>query len=174
MDSCRDAMPLRMVLGAVLAWIVTGVSVILWGVPPLSLVGLFSATVVVEYAAAAVGIGLGLTPIFLLVFITAFALGVICSLFALFDALATSSGRVCRFLEHVREKHGQSRLLRKYGILSLVPLVIIIGFYFTPPLAWFMGWDRRWTLILLGIGEALGIVLTLALTLGILRIFGIG
>ncbi|MDD1676403.1 MAG: hypothetical protein LUQ40_01555 [Methanomicrobiales archaeon] len=167
-------MPGRMVIGAILAWLVAGLSVILWGVPALSLVALSGATLVVEYAAAAVGVGVGLSPLFLIIFIMAFAFGMIFILFALFDALATSSARVCRFLEHAQQKHGQSRLLRKYGILSLVPLVIIIGFYFTPPVAWFMGWDRRWTLILLGVGEVIGILITLALTYGVLRIFGIG
>jgi len=165
-------MPLPMALGAAGAWLTAAVLLLLSGVPPLSLLALVSATLLIEYGAAAVGIGLGVSPEFLLLFITTFACAIILSLFAIFDALAATSARVCGFLERAQVKHGQSRILRKYGILSLVPLVLIIGFYFSPPVAWFMGWDRRWSLILLAIGEVIGIVLTLAATLGVLQILG--
>jgi uncharacterized membrane protein len=97
---------------------------------------------------------------------------IVCSLFVAFDTLAVTSERVSRFLARAQEKHARSILIRRYGIVALVPLVLLIGFYFTPPIAWFMGWERRRAIVLMALGEVIGIMLALALAMGVLQAFG--
>jgi hypothetical protein len=168
----RKAVPRRMVLGAAAACFLTAACAVLWRIPPLSLIALFSATLLVEYGAAAVGISFGLSPAFLFAFITAVTVAIVCALFAVFDTLAASSDRVSRFLGWAQQNYAGSRFVRNYGIFSLVPLILLIGFYFTPPVAWFMGWERRRSIVLMVIGEIIGIALTLAMTSGVLQAFG--
>jgi hypothetical protein len=131
---------------------------------------LITSTLIIEYGAAPIGIGLGLHPAFVLLTLTSVALGITLFLFDLFDTLGRHSGRVAQFLSRSEEKVHQSALISKYGIYGLVPCVLTLGFYVCPPFAWALAW-RRDRSILLIMGGFTGIsVILILLTLGLFSI----
>ncbi len=131
---------------------------------------LIASTLVIEYGAAPIGIGLGLHPVFVLGVLTSVALGIILLLFDLFDTLGRHSERVGLFLARSEEKVKQSGLLSKYGIYGLVPCVLTLGFYVCPPVSWACAWRRDYSILLtMGGYIAISLILILA-TLGLFRI----
>ena len=88
--------------GLLLAIIFPLVPVFLFGIPLSSSLALVASTLVIEYGAAAVGIGLGLPPMYILYVLICVASGVILTMFDIFDRVGEYSPRVSRFLEKVR------------------------------------------------------------------------
>jgi len=124
---------------------------------------LITGTLVIEYGAAPLGIGLGLHPAFVLLVLTSVAPGITLFLFDLFDTLGRHSERVARFLARSEEKSKRSVLLSKYGISGRVPCVLTLGFYVCPPLSRVLAWRRDLSLLLIMGGfTAISSVLILA------------
>jgi hypothetical protein len=142
-------------------------------IPVTSVLALIGSTIVIEYGAAAVGVGMGLPPIYVLYAVTCIALGVTVTLFDIFDLLGRHSERVSEFLAKSSERAGRSEFLKKYGIYGLVPCIITLGFYVCPPVSWVMGWPRS-TSILLIMGGYIGIsLITILATIGFFKIIGV-
>src|SRR5512137_1829446 len=97
------------------------VAAIIFSQSPATTITLITTTLVIEYGAAPIGIGLGLDPAFVLLVLTCVALGITLFLFDLFDTLGRHSERVARFLMRSEEKVKQSKLLSRFGIYGLVP-----------------------------------------------------
>ena len=116
---------------------------LLFNIPIPSVLALIASTFVIEYGAAAAGIGMGLPPLYVLYAVTCIALGVTLTLFDIFDLLGRHSERVSGFLAKSSERAGRSVFLKKYGIYGLVPCVITLGFYVCPPVSWVMGWPQE-------------------------------
>ncbi|HVN73208.1 MAG TPA: hypothetical protein VMT44_01290 [Methanoregula sp.] len=129
------------------------------------------ATFVLEYGAAAVGIGLGLPAAYVLFVISCFGVGISLFLFDLLGAIGNRSSRVRSFLEKSGEQAGRSRLFSRYGIYGLVPCVIIISIYVCPPAAWVFGWDRSRSLALILGGFLSAAIVTTLACLGIFHVF---
>jgi len=143
---------------------------ILFSQPLPATLALITSTLIIEYGAAPIGIGLGLNPVFVLGVLTSVALGIILFLFDLFDTLGQHSERVARFLARSEEKAKQSELLSKYGIYGLVPCVLTLGFYVCPPVSWACVWRRDYSIFLTMAGYiAISAILILA-TLGLFSI----
>lgn len=124
---------------------------------------LITSTLIIEYGAAPIGIGLGLHPAFVLMVLTCVALGITLFLFDLFDTLGRHSPRVARFLARSEERAQQSTLLSKYGIFGLVPCVLTLGFYVCPPVSWALAWRRDYSILLIMGGFiAISVILILA------------
>ena len=68
----------------------------LFTIPIPSTLALITSTLVIEYGAAPIGIGLGLPPVFVLYVLACVALGVTLTLFDIFDLLGEHSERVSR------------------------------------------------------------------------------
>jgi uncharacterized membrane protein len=130
-----------------------------------------TSTLVIEYGAAPVGIGLNLPPLFVLGTLSSVALGVTLFLFDLIDTLGEHSARVRGFLARSAERGRRSAVLTKYGIYGLVPCVMVLGFWVCPPVASVLGWKRATSIVLIMAGYLIASVATLALTLGILNLF---
>jgi hypothetical protein len=131
---------------------------------------LITSTLIIEYGAAPVGIGLGLHPVFVLVVLTSVALGITLCMFDVFDTLGRHSGRVARFLARSEEKVKQSTLISKYGIYGLVPCVLTLGLYVCPPVSWALVWRRdRSILLIMGGFIAISAIMILV-TLGLFSI----
>lgn len=143
-------------------------------IPLPAVIALITSTLLIEYGAGPVGIGLGLDPLFVLVTITSIAAGVILLLFGIFDTLGSCSARVRGFLDRSKQRAEQSKLLSGYGMLGLVPCVIIFGFYVCPAVSWVFSWHRRFSILLTLAGYILVSVITILATLGIFRAFGWG
>jgi uncharacterized membrane protein len=158
---------------AVLAGLLPLLPALISGRPLAAVIALISSTLVIEYGAGAVGIGLGLPPPYVLFVLLCIALGVTVFLFDLFDLAGEQSRRVGAFLAWSRRRAAASRLLSRYGMYGLVPLVITLGFYVCPPVAWVLGWDRRRSVLLIMTGYAIASVATVLVTMGVLDLVAV-
>ena len=131
---------------------------------------LMGSTFVIEYGAAPVGILGGLDPLFVLFVLACIAFGVTLFLFGLCGTLAEHWPRFARFLERTRIRNESSLILAKYGILGLLPLVIVLGFYVCAPVACIFGWRRDHATLLIMAGYLVACTLTILATLGILDV----
>ena len=97
--------------GIVLVVVLPLVAAIIFAQSSAATITLITSTLVIEYGAAPIGIGLGLPPGFVLFVMTCVALGITLALFDLFDTLGRHSERVARFLLRSEEKVKQSKLI---------------------------------------------------------------
>jgi hypothetical protein len=135
--------------GMVLVVVLPLAVAILFSQPLPSTVALITSTLVIEYGAAPIGIGLGLHPAFVLLVLASVALGITMFLFDLFDTLGRHSERVARFLARSEERVKQSKLLSRYGMFGLVPCVLTLGFYVCAPISWALAWRRDYAILLI-------------------------
>ena len=139
----------------------------LFTIPLPPTLALITSTLVIEYGAAPIGIGLGLNPVFVVYVLVCVALGVTLVLFDIFDILGEHSERVSRFLKKSSERAKQSSFLTKYGIYGLVPGVMTLGFYVCPPVSWVLGWRRDRSILLIMAGYITISIVTILATMGI-------
>jgi hypothetical protein len=135
--------------GIVLVVVLPLVGAIIFTQSPAATIALITTTLVIEYGAAPIGIGLGLHPAFVLFVLACVALGITLFLFDLFDTLGRHSERVARFLLRSEEKVKQSKLISRYGMFGLVPCVLTLGFYVCPPVSWALVWRRDYCIVLI-------------------------
>ena len=131
---------------------------------------LITSTLIIEYGAAPIGIGLGLHPAFVLLIISCVALGITLFLFDIFDTLGQHSERVARFLARSEEKAKQFTYLSRYGIYGLIPCVLTLGFYVCPPLSWALAWRRDHSILLIMGGFIAISTILILITLGLFSI----
>ncbi len=155
----------------VLAVILPVAVAFVFGYSPPPVLALIASTLVIEYGAAPVGLGLGLPWPFVLFTLCCVALGVTLFLFSAIDTLGERSERVRNFLQRSAEKGRKSRILTKYGIYGLVPCVITLGFYICPPVAGVFGWKRNLSILMIMAGYTGAAIATTLLTLGIFNAF---
>ena len=144
----------------------------LLNIPLSSTLALITTTLIIEYGAAPIGIGLGLPPLFVFYVLVCVALGVTLALFDVFDILGEHSERVSRFMKKSSERAKQSSFLEKYGIYGLVPCVMTLGFYICPPVSWVLGWRRDLSILLIMAGYISISIVTILATMGIISIVG--
>jgi hypothetical protein len=135
--------------GIVLVVVLPLVTAIVFTQSPAATIALITTTLVIEYGAAPIGIGLGLDPVFVLFVLACVALGITLFLFDLFDLLGRHSERVTRFLLQSEEKVKKSKLISRYGMYGLVPCVLTLGFYVCPPVSWALTWRRDASIVLI-------------------------
>jgi len=152
--------------GLILTVFLPLVPVFIFDISPASAFALITGTFVIEYGAAAIGIGLGLPPLFILYVLTCVALGIILTMFDIFDLLAQHSDKVSRFLTKTEGRAGRSVFLKRYGIYGLVPCVMTLGFYACPPVSWVLGWPRIRSIALIMTGYISISVVTILATIG--------
>ena len=140
------------------------------GISILKTISLIIATFTLEYLAAAVGIGLGLDPIFTLFVTTCVALSVVLLLITIFDVLGEKSKKVSDFLSKAREKAQKTKVLQKYGVYGLVLAVPILGFYICPAIAWILGWRKDLSISMIITGFVLTSSIILSIGTGILKL----
>lgn len=139
-----------------------------------SALALITATFIIEYGAAALGIGLGLPPLYILYVQFCVALGVTFTLFDIFDLLGGHSKRLSRFLKTSEERAGHSLFLKKYGIYGLIPCVITLGFYVCPPVSWVLGWPRNRSILVIMAGYITISIITILAAMGFFKWIGAG
>jgi len=141
------------------------------GYPAISILALIGATLIVEYGAAPAGLGLGLSPPYVLFTLCSVALGVTLFLFSAIDGLGDLSGRVRSFLDRSADRGRRSRILAKYGIFGLIPCVMVLGFYVCPPVSSVFGWNRNISILMIMAGFACISLVTILITRGIFAAF---
>jgi hypothetical protein len=156
--------------GVLLVIIFPLIPVYLFGIPLSSCLALIASTLVIEYAAAIPGVGLGLPPLYILYVLICVAAGVILTMFDIFDIMGRYSPRVLRFLKKSEDRAHRMPILKKYGIFGLIPCVFILGFYVCPAVSWVLGWRRDLSILLIMVGYISASVITLLATIGIFRL----
>jgi hypothetical protein len=156
--------------GILLAIVLPLVPAFLFGIPLSSSLALITGTFIIEYGAAALGIGLGLHPVYILYVLFCVALGVTLTLFGIFDILGEYSPRVSQFLKKSEERAHRSAILTKYGILGLIPCVMTLGFYICPEVSLMLGWRRDLSILLIMVGYLSISIVTLLAAIGIFRL----
>ena len=139
----------------------------LFTIPLPSTLALITSTLIIEYGAAPIALGLGLPPVFVLCVLVCVALGVTLVLFDIFAIMGERSERVSRFLKKSSERAKQSSFLTKYGIYGLVPGVMILGFYVCPPVSWVLGWPKNRSILLIMAGYITISIVTILATMGL-------
>lgn len=145
-------------------------SAVIFGFPLMPTLALIGSGFVLEYGAAPVGIALGLTPLFVFWVLICTEIGIFLGLFDIFDSIGHTSPLVADFLEKTRNPVNQSTLLRRYGILGLIPCEILIGVYANAPVSWVLGWEKYRSLGFTMAGYIPSLVLTILATPGLLGI----
>lgn len=156
--------------GLILAFMLPLIPAFIFDIPIASSLALITGTFIIEYGAAALGIGLGLPPLYVLYVLACVALGVTLTLFDIFYLLGEHSEKVSRFLKNSEERAGRSTFLKKYGIYGLVPCVITLGFYICPPVSWVLGWPRDRSILLIMAGYITISIVTILATMGFFTI----
>jgi hypothetical protein len=155
--------------GVMFALVIPLATALIFAIPTMPALVLIGTTLVIEYGAAPVGVGLGLPPVFVFFVLSCVALGVILLLFDLFDSIGDHSERVRNFLDRSRKRAADSAVLAKYGIYGLVVVVLTLGFYLCPPIAWVCGWDKKRSILYTMIGYCLITAVLIVFTGDILR-----
>ena len=93
---CLRDLTLTIAKGIFLTVVLPIAPALLFNIPVPSVLALIASTFVIEYGAAAAGIGMGLPPLYVLYAVTCIALGVTVTLFDIFDLLGRHSDRVTR------------------------------------------------------------------------------
>jgi hypothetical protein len=154
----------------VLVVVVPLATAFLFNIPIPSTLALITTTLIIEYGAAPIGIGLGLHPVFVLYVLVCVASGVVLGLFDVFAIMGEHSERVSGFLKRSSERAKRSSFLTRYGIYGLVPGVMTLGFYVCPPVSWVLGWPKTRSILLIMAGYITISVVTILATIGIFSI----
>jgi len=142
---------------------------LLLGYPIMPTLAMIGTSLIIESTAAPVGIALGLSPYFVFYVLVCTESGIFLCLYDIFDTVGHGSPRVAAFLERSRHYADGSPVMKKYGILGLVPLDILIGVYANAPVAWVLGWREDHSLILTLIGYLPQLVITILISIGLLH-----
>ncbi|WP_292364360.1 MULTISPECIES: hypothetical protein [unclassified Methanoculleus] len=143
-----------------------------FGVPPPAVLALIGSTLLLQAAAAVVGLSLGLHPAVVLVFLTSVAVAVMIGIHEVCDLFAGRSRMVQGLLRKIDEKAGNIDYLKRYGALMLIPIIWIpgIALYGTPVVAWAFQYPRITSLLCMLAGWAIAIVVVIAAAVGLVRL----
>ncbi len=139
---------------------------------PSAVITLIASTLLLQAGSAAVGLGFRLHPVIVLALVTSVAAGVMLAIFELSDLLATRSARFNGLLRKVDEKTREVDYFRKYGVLTLIPIIWIpgIALYGTPIVARLFQYPRMLSMLCMLIGWVIASGVVMAMALGIVRL----
>jgi len=142
------------------------------GVPVYQVTTLIVSTVVLQAAAAVVGVGLQIHPVLVVVVTTSVAIGVMILILTLCDLFAEQSKRIQAWLHKIEQKTSDKPYIKRYGPVMLIPIIWIpgISLYGSPFVAWLLGWKRWKSIICMTIGWIIACIVVLETTLGIVTI----
>jgi hypothetical protein len=143
------------------------------GLPVSSVFLLITSTLGLQAAAALVGIGLGLHPVFILLITTSVAAGIIYGIYEACELFAQSSPRITRWLEKIEDKTRNVPYLSRYGPVMLIPIIWIpgISLFGSPLVAWLFRWNQLLSLVCMIIGWMIAVIVVMGTSLGLLRLF---
>jgi len=136
------------------------------------IVGLVVSIVILQPLAVAVGLGLGIHPVQVMLIMVSFGIAVIFVVFGICDMFAERSEWLNGHLKNIETITQKSKMFRKYGMYAFIPFIWVpgVGLYGCIMIAWLFKWRsfRAGTIILSGwILAALIVLLT---SIGIFQI----
>lgn len=139
---------------------------------PPAVITLIVSTLLLQAGAAAVGLGFHLHPFVVLALVTSVAAGVMFAIFELSDLLAARWARFNGLLRKVDEKTREVDYFRKYGVLTLIPIIWIpgIALYGTPVVARLFQYPRMLSVICMLIGWMIASGIVMAMALGVVSL----
>ncbi|WP_214021417.1 hypothetical protein [Methanoculleus sp.] len=143
-----------------------------FGVPPPAVLALIGSTLLLQAAAAVVGLSLGLHPAVVLVFLTSVAVAVMIGILEVCDLFAGRSRMVQGLLRKIDEKAGKIDYLKRYGALMLIPIIWIpgIALYGAPVVAWLFQYPRITSLLCMTAGWMIAGTAVMAAAVGLVRL----
>lgn len=140
------------------------------GIPLPAILALAGSAFLIEYGAVITGIALNIGFFPLIIVISSVALSVMLTSLELFDLVARKFRKVGDFLERV-ERGRITGFISRYGILGLVPGIIVAGFYICPAVSWIFSWNRCHAIILMLAGYVCSATAVYLLATGIIAVF---
>jgi uncharacterized membrane protein len=156
--------------GILLILILPLLPALILGYPLMPTLAMIASSLIIESTAAPVGIALGLSPLFVFYVLICTEAGIFLCLYDIFDTIGHTSEPVMRFLEKSRHYADGSPMVQKYGILGMIPCIVLIGVYANAPLAWVLGWREDHALVLTIIGYLPMLVITIWISIGLLQL----
>jgi len=143
-----------------------------FGVPPPAVFTLIASTILLQAAAALVGLSLGQHPAVVLIFLTSVAVAVMIGILEVCDLFAERSLFIQRLLRKIDAKMGRIDYLKDYGALMLIPIIWIpgIALYGAPVVAWLFQYPRRISILCMTAGWVIAVIVVMAAALGLVRL----
>lgn len=124
-----------------------------------------------EFLGVSVGIGLGVDPVSSFLLTVLPSIGICMLILGVLGHVGDRSPRVRRFQRSVQRRIEKYPRLKRYGVVSNFIFVMVTGIYIAPGIAWFLGWPRPVSLLMMGLG-IVSITLLIGLgTMGIVSLF---
>ncbi len=136
------------------------------------ILGLVASMLILQPVAVVVGLGLGISPIPLMLIMCSFGLSVIFVLYGICDIFAERSEWLRNHLKKIEAITQKSEMLKKYGMYALIPFIWVpgVGLYGCILIAWLFKWRGVKAVSVIFAGWMLATVLVLLTSLGILKI----
>jgi hypothetical protein len=143
-----------------------------FGISPAAALALIGSTLLLQAAAAVVGLSLGLHPAVVLLFLTSVAAAVLFGILEACELFAGRSRMIQSLLSKIDAKIGRIEYLRRYGALMLIPVIWIpgIALYGAPVVAWIFRYPRAASLLCMLAGWMIAILAVMAAALGLVRL----
>lgn len=143
-----------------------------FGVSPTAVLALIGSILLLQAAAAVVGLSLGLHPVVVLILLTSVAAAVLIGILEICDLFAERSRMIQRLLSKIDAKSGSIDYLKRYGALMLIPVIWIpgIALYGTPVVAWALQYPRGISLLCMLAGWVIAIIVVMAAAMGLVRL----
>jgi len=143
-----------------------------FGVPPPAVFTLIASTLILQAAAAVVGLGLGLNPAVALAFLTSVGVAVMLGILEICDLFAGRSRVIQGLLRKIDAKTGRIEYLKRYGALMLIPIIWIpgIALYGAPVVAWLFQYPRSTSLLCMIAGWVIAVIVVTAAAVGLVSL----
>ena len=139
---------------------------------PGEIFGLVASIFILQPLAVAVGLGLGIHPVQVMLIMMSFGISVIFILFGICDLFAERSEWLHQHLKKIEAITQKSEMFRKFGIYTFIPFIWVpgVGLYGCVMIAWLFKWRSAWAGAIILAGWILAALLVLLTSIGILSI----
>jgi uncharacterized membrane protein len=134
--------------------------------------GLVLSIFILQPLAVAVGLGLGIHPVQVMLIMMSFGISVIFILFGICDLFAERSEWLHKHLKKIEAITQKSEMFRKYGIYAFIPFIWVpgIGLYGCVMIAWLFKWRSARAGAIILAGWILAALFVLLASIGIFSI----
>jgi uncharacterized membrane protein len=139
---------------------------------PGEVLGLVASIFVLQPLAVAIGLGLGIPPVHVMLIMVSFGITIIVILFGICDMFAERSEWLQKHLKKIEAITQKSEMFRKYGIYTFIPFIWVpgIGLYGCVMIAWLFRWRSARAGVIILAGWILAALLVLLTSIGIFSI----
>jgi len=139
---------------------------------PGEIFGLVASIFILQPLAVAVGLGLGIHPVQVMLIMISFGITVIFVLFRICDLFAEQSELLRRQLKKTETVTQKSEMFRKYGMYTFIPFIWVpgVGLYGCVMIAWLFRWRNARAVAVILAGWILAALIVLLASIGIFQI----